>query len=146
MHHIFKEINVTKLYYFPDWAYLHLELKDNVEYSLETVGADFKSINELKGNAKIFVLIDMTATSFEHIPKEVMNYMANSPYKSNHVKIALIANGLGQKIFGNFYLKIFKPETNTRLFSSLHDALTWFEFTDVDTKLKSIDSALQHNS
>ncbi len=142
----FLNINVTYLYYFPDCLYLHLLLKANVEYSLKKVEEDFKTINQLKGNEKIFVLIDMTNTSFEHIPKEVMNYMANSPYRDNHLKIALIASGTGQKLFGNFYLNIFKPATNTKVFTTVRDALSWFELTNINEKLQEIDSALQHNS
>lgn len=141
----FLDLNVSRFFYFPSIKYVHLILKDNVIYSLQTVEEDFLSINELKKDEKIFVLIDMTNTSFEHIPKEVMNYMANSPYKANHIKIALIATGLGQKLFGNFYLNVFKPESKTKIFSSIKDAFKWFEFNNTNDLLKEIDNALQHN-
>lgn len=103
MEHQFLDLNLSEFYYFPSIKYAHLMLRDNVVYSLKTVEEDFLKINNLRKDEKIYVLIDMTNTSFEHIPTEVMNYMANSPYKKYHIKIALIASGLGQKLFGNFY-------------------------------------------
>lgn len=145
MEHIYLDTNVTNLFYFPSIKYLHLKLKADVTYSLRTVEEDFITINNLKKDEKIYVLIDMTDISFEYIPKEVMNYMANSPYKKNHLRIALIANGLSQKIFGNFYLNIFKPETNTKIFNCITDAFKWFDFVDQEATLKEIDIALQHN-
>lgn len=145
MESVFLDLNVSEFYYFPSIKYTHLILKDNVVYSLKTVEEDFLKINNLKKDEKIYVLIDMTNISFEHIPKEVMNYMANSPYKKNHIKIALIASGLGQKLFGNFYLNVFKPESKTKIFSTVKDAFKWFDFDDQENILKEIDRALQHN-
>ena len=145
MEHIFLDINVTKLYYFPSYHYLHLVLKQNVDYTLKNVEEDFLTINNLKKDEKIYVLLDMTHISFEHIPKEVMNYMANSPYRNNHIKVALVATGLGQKIFGNFYLNIFKPETNSKIFNSIIDAFKWFGFSEQNSKLTELGRALQHN-
>lgn len=142
---VFLDTNVTKLYYFPSFKYLHLVLKENVDYSLEAVTADFLTINNLKKDESIYVLLDMNDISFEHIPKEVMDFMANSEYKKYHIKIALIASGLGQKLVGNFYLKMFKPEANTKLFTSVKNAFKWFDFEDQETKLKELDRALQHN-
>lgn len=40
---------------------------------------------------------------------------------------------------------MFKPEANTKLFTSVKDAFNWFEFEDGENKLKEIDRALQHN-
>jgi ADP-dependent phosphofructokinase/glucokinase len=142
---VFLDTNVTRLYYFPDFKYLHLELKNNVEYSLQTVEEDFKTINDLKKDEKIYVLIDMTNISFDHIPKEVMKYLADSPYSIYQIKLALVATGLGQKIIGNFYLNVFKPETNTKIFNSIKDAFKWFDLPDQELKLKQIDLALHHN-
>jgi hypothetical protein len=144
MYCVYKDIRVTRLYYFPELSYLHLALKANVEYSLENVEADFKAINELKKDKRIFVLIDMGDASFEHIPKNVMKYMAESPYRKNHIKIALITPGLGTKIFGNFYVRVFKPETTTRIFNDVPSAWKWL---GMDKQMYSeIEQALQDNS
>jgi hypothetical protein len=145
MEHVFLNTNVTKLYYFPSYDYLHLILKDNVVYSLKNVQEDFLAINNLKKDKKIYVLLDMANTSYEHIPKDVMEYMANSPYSKNHIKIALVTEGIGQKLVGNFYLNIFKPKTNSKIFNTVSDAFKWFGFTEQTSKLKELDLALQHN-
>lgn len=145
MEHQFLDLNVSEFYYFPSIKYAHLMLRDNVVYSLKTVEEDFLKINNLRKDEKIYVLLNMTNTSFEHIPKEVMNYMANSPYKKYHIKIALIATGLGQKQFGNFYLNVFKPESKTKIFSTVKEDFKWFDFEDHEAELKELDCALQHN-
>lgn len=134
---------VTELFYFPEIKYLHLFLKADVEYSLENVESDFKTIHELKKDDNIFVLIDMTEASFEHIPKETLHYMANSPYKKYQKKIAIITKELGTKLLGNFYLKYFKPEAKTRLFTKSEEALLWFGIPQ--NKFPQIEQALQHN-
>lgn len=136
---------VTRLFYFPELKYLHLILKKNVVYSLENVEADFETIHELKKEEQLFVLIDMSEASFEHIPKEVMHYMANSSYRKYQKKIALITPGLGTKLFGNFYINVFKPEKSTRVFNNLSDVFKWFGFKNENSLKLEIEQALQHN-
>jgi hypothetical protein len=137
--------SVTRLFYFPELKNLHLILKKNIVYSSENVEADFETIHELKKEEHLFVLIDMGDASFEHIPKEVMHFMANSPYRKYQKKIALITPGTGTKLFGNFYINVFKPEKSTRIFNNLSDALKWFELKNENSLKLEIEQALQHN-
>lgn len=141
MKYVHLKTRLTDLFYFPEIKYLHLFLLPDVEYCLENIESDFRLIHELKKDEEIFILIDMAGASFEHIPKEVLHFMANSPYRKYQKQIAIITDALGTKIIGNFYLSYFKPQANTRLFKHMKDAIEWFGFEK--SKLKEIEQASQ---
>lgn len=145
MEHQFKDANLSYLYYFPSFDYLHLRLKNNVEFTLAAVEEDYAIISELKKEKNIYVLIDLRDISFEHIPKEVMSYLANNPKRVYQIKLAIIADSLSHKLLGNFYLSIFKPETKTKVFKNVKDAFKWFDFKDQEVKLNELSNALQYN-
>lgn len=50
---------------------------------------------------------------------------ASSGFKDNTIALALLAKSLGQKITGNFYMKINEPAVKTRLFTDRQEAINW---------------------
>ena len=143
---VFLHTKLSKIYYFPSYDYLHLVLNGNTEFTLPEVEEEFLTIRGIKGEKKIYIGLDIRAIYFENIPKEVLQYLASSPYSGYQIKLAIISDGLGQRLLGNFYMNFFKPETKTRLFKTVAEAFTWFEFPDKHLKLVELENALQHNS
>lgn len=146
MEYVFFETVLAKLMYFPTQQLLHIALKGNAEYSLQNVEDTFLKIHDIKKDNQIYVVIDLSKISFEHIPKETLKYLANNPYVKYQLKLAVIVKNLAHKIFGSSYLKIFEPKTETRVFKTLPDAIAWFAFSDSENKIIEIEQALQHNS
>lgn len=65
------------------------------------------------------------AEELVNFTREVRELLASETFKGNTKAKALITNGLGQKLLGNFYLKVNKPHIKTRLFTSREKALAW---------------------
>jgi len=142
---VFLHTRLSKIYYFPSFDYLHVVLKGNVEFVLDEVKEEFTTIHNLKKDKSAYFGLDIRSIYFEHIPKEVLQYLASSPYSAYQIKLAIITDALSQRLLGNFYLNFFKPKTNTKLFKDTSTAFAWFEFADKDAKLKELENALQHN-
>lgn len=146
MDFVFFETELAKLIYFSTEHLLYIALKSNVEYSLKNVEATFKKIHEIKKEEQIFVVIDISKISFEHIPKETLTFMADNPYVKYQLKLAVVVKNLAHQILGSSYLKLFEPKTETRVFKTLPDAIKWFDIKDRDTKLMEIEKTLQYYS
>ena len=65
--------------------------------------------------------------AFNHIPKETMQYLSKNPYNKYQIAAAILIEGLGLKLIGNFYLKVYKPEVNTKLFLVEETAKKWLK-------------------
>ncbi len=78
-------------------------------------------------------LIDFSNVSFLSVPKESMQYMASNEYTNNDSSLAIIINGLPQKLIGNFYLKVMNPKRKTRIFTSKKEAITWLNTINENT-------------
>jgi len=83
-------------------------------------------------------IIDFSKISFTNIPKESMEYMANNEYTNNNTSLAIIINGLPQKLIGNFYLNVMKPKRKTKIFSSKEDAITWLNTINENTTAQAL--------
>jgi hypothetical protein len=62
-----------------------------------------------------------------------MEYMANNEYTNNNTSLAIIINGLPQKLIGNFYLNVMKPKRKTKIFSSKKEATAWLKTINENT-------------
>jgi hypothetical protein len=107
-----------------DESYYELCIKDNVEIFIEDVDRIKDAQRQLSG-LRIPVLISGGKYSTTNV--DVMKYLAkneNMPYSKVS---AYITNSISQKLLGNFYLKINKPERPTRFFSNKKDAIDWLK-------------------
>ena len=107
-----------------DESYYELCIKDNVEIFIEDVDRIKDAQRQLSG-LRIHVLISGGKYSTTNV--DVMKYLAkndNMPYSKVS---AYITNSISQKLLGNFYLKINKPERPTRFFSNKKDAIDWLK-------------------
>ena len=64
---------------------------------------------------------------FAVITKQAKILMASEKIAKNTVAKALIIQGLSDRILANFYLKINKPFTQTKVFTNKNEAIKWLE-------------------
>lgn len=118
-----KSISDNKFILSPhEEGFYDLFIKDNVEIFIDDMERIKAAQKELSGN-RIPILIDGGKYSTTNI--DVMRYIAkneNMPYSKVS---AYIAKSTSQKLLGNFYMKMNKPERPTRFFSTRADAIEW---------------------
>lgn len=99
-------------------------IKDNVEIFVEDMIKIKNAQKELSGK-RIPILISGGKYSTTNV--DVMKFLAkneNMPYSKVS---AYITNSISQKLLGNFYMKINKPERPTRFFNTKEDAVIWLK-------------------
>ena len=105
-------------------GFYDLFIKDNVEVFIEDMERIKAAQKQLSGN-RIPILISGGKYSTTNI--EVMKFLAkneNMPYSKVS---AYVAKSTSQKLLGNFYMKINKPERPTRFFSTREGAIDWLK-------------------
>lgn len=81
---------------------------------------------DLVGKVPVYSITDLREMAFEHIAKDVSEYAANqNPFLKYQLKNAIIVEGLGQKLLGNFYLNVIRSGRPTKLFTTYNSALNW---------------------
>lgn len=105
-------------------GYYELFIKDNVEIFLEDMHLIVEAQKNLVGK-RIPILISGGKYSTTNV--EVMKFLAkneNMPYSKVS---AYITNSISQKLLGNFYIKINKPQRPTKFFNNKEDAIAWLK-------------------
>jgi len=143
---VFFETPVARLTYFPAETFLNVEVKGDGDFSLENTKDTFEEISKIKGEKRIYILIDARAISYDYIPKETLSFLADNSYVKYQIKLAILINNPGLHLLSNFYLKFFKPKTNTKVFKTRSSALTWLGINDQKTVIKNLESSLQHTN
>lgn len=105
-------------------GYYDLFIKDNIEIFVDDMLRIIEAQKQLSGQ-RIPILISGGKYSTTNV--EVMHFLAkneNMPYSKVS---AYITNSVSQKLLGNFYIKINKPERPTKFFNNKEDAVTWLK-------------------
>jgi len=101
---------------------------ENILMSLALI--DQKDVQELKkynlqiAGGKPYALLVIPG-NLTTITKEARELLAQKDFTHITFAKALLIQSTGHKLVGNFYLKINKPYTNTKIFSDRSKALTW---------------------
>lgn len=111
--------------YYEEENLLFVTLKADPEPTIDLVRQSFEQTYSHLGERAVKVIMDSRPLEFAHIPKEVLEYMGNSPYNKYQQSSAIIISGIGQKLIANFYLKVVKPAVRTKTFNSFDAALEW---------------------
>ncbi|MBK9190313.1 MAG: hypothetical protein IPM77_01815 [Crocinitomicaceae bacterium] len=106
---------------------IEITINHNASFELDVVKEHFKQVYEVIKLPKSKTILDFRNTEFASIPKESMEYMAKNEYTCDNTSIAIIVNGLSQKILSNFYLRIMRPKRKTRLFNKIEPAIAWLD-------------------
>jgi hypothetical protein len=106
---------------------LEIIMLENIELTILNVKQTFEKTKSLTSGKKVKVLLDLRGLQFSYIPSEVMDYMAKSAFNKYQEAVAILIEGLGQKLLGNFYMKIVKPDVQTKVFTCNNEALKWLK-------------------
>lgn len=97
------------------FEHVELELEDILEMKEET--------KELSEGNKFSVLLDATHNFL--ISSEARIKLSSAEYTKDRVATALVTKSLANKLIGNFFIKINKPASPTKLFAEELPALLW---------------------
>lgn len=103
-------------------GYYELIVRDKVEITVADVQLIKAAQKELSGQ-RLPVLV--SGEFFSTTNTETLKYIAkneNMPYSKVS---AFVVGSMSQRIFGNIYLDIFKPERPSRFFNHKEDAIEW---------------------
>jgi hypothetical protein len=112
---------------------VEITINEDAVFDLSSVKKHFEEVYAVIKTPALKSIIDFSNTSFANIPKESMEYMANNEYTNNNSSLAIIINGLPQKLIGNFYLNVMKPKRNTKIFTSKKEATAWLKTINENT-------------
>ena len=98
---------------------------DKREQTVEDQKKLIEIIGEMTGKKRIPML--HTFAQFSLPGKEVREFWASDATCLYSKADAFIAASIGQRILGNFYLKIEKPSRPSRLFSDTTKAMEWLK-------------------
>ena len=104
---------------------LEIIMLENIELTILNVKQTFEKTKSITCGKKVKVILDLRGLQFTYVPSEVMDYMAKSAFNKYQQAVAIIIEGLGQKLLGNFYTKIVKPEVKTKIFTCNKEAIVW---------------------
>lgn len=111
--------------YYEEENLLFIKLKSDPEPTIDLIRRNFEQTHSHLGERVVKVIMDSRPLEFAHIPKEVLEYMGNSPYNKYQQSAAIVISGIGQKLIANFYLKVVKPAVSTKMFNSIEAAMEW---------------------
>ena len=107
-----------------DNLYYEIDINNNVDFNVE----DLKLLVEAqKEKFGLMLPVLVLCKEYTNTNYELMSYISknkNNPYSTAD---AFVIYSLSQKILGNFYLRINKPERPTQFFNSKEDALKWLK-------------------
>jgi hypothetical protein len=109
---------------YNEYGYYDLSIKDNVEIFIDDIHLIINAQKQLNGS-KIPMLI--SGGQYSTTNTETLKYISineNMPYSKC---AAFIVSSISQKLLGNFYLKIYKPQRPTKFFNNKTDAITWLK-------------------
>ncbi len=105
-------------------SYYELIIKDNVEIFIDDIHLIINAQKLLNG-IKSPTLI--SGGRYSTTNTETLKYISineNMPFSKCS---AFIVSSVSQKLLGNFYLKIYKPQRPTRFFNERNDAILWLK-------------------
>jgi hypothetical protein len=85
---------------------------------------DISRVINILGNGKPVPVLRI-AGAHSSIADGVREYAASKASQKNLVADAIVVHSLSQRLLGNFYLKMNRPEKPTQLFSSVKEAEEW---------------------
>lgn len=107
--------------------------KDDYQYEIGEI-QELVAATGVLTNGKKFPTLTIPG-KYTQATKEALDFIFSSQATIYSSSDAFIAQSLSQKLIGNFYMKIKKPDIPTRLFSNEKSAIAWLKKSS-KTKLR----------
>ena len=102
---------------------IELKVFENIDIEF----ADAKQMREmllkLSEGKKYAILLDGSETF--NVSKEARELIAGKEYSLDRIASALYVKSLANKLIGNFFIKVNKPGSPTKIFSTYESAFAW---------------------
>jgi len=95
----------------------------------------FRTFNQTLANAKSYVVL-VESGIFTSISDNARKLVASKEFKQYTIAKALIAKNFAQELVMNFYMKVNRPATETRLFVNRTEAIMWLRKKIKEAKKK----------
>lgn len=105
-------------------GYYEIFVNENVEFSVDDFQQLLESQKKLGGKQLPVLIICSNHVSTDIELLKSLSKNANNPFTKAD---AFVITSMAQRILGNFYVKINKPERPTKLFSDKSEALGWLK-------------------
>lgn len=109
---------------FNETGYYELSIKDNVEIFIDDIHLIINAQKQLSGS-KLPTLI--SGGQYSTTNTETLKYVSVNESMPYSKCAAFIVSSISQKLLGNFYLKIYKPQRPTKFFNDKNEAITWLK-------------------
>lgn len=99
----------------------HFKAGENIDVE------DFKELRKVNlelAEGKPYTVLGM-ADELTSFSKEAREWLASKEAVGLKIAKAIVISSLGQRIIGNFYIRVNKPYTKTKLFTKREKALEW---------------------
>ncbi|MCB0400930.1 MAG: STAS/SEC14 domain-containing protein [Flavobacteriales bacterium] len=125
---------------------LHITLKQDADIDVEHVEELIKMRVKLQGGKPYPVLADIRKLWL--VSKKARERAAQKEMTDLNVAMAILTSSLTSRMLANFFIRINRPSTPTRMFTSKEEALTWLrqQIAINTTCLKLQDQAPQVGS
>lgn len=111
---------------------VRLEYYDNAEVNLEAAQLDYKLYLKLVQDRRVKHLVIGGAET--QLSPDAMKFIKhkNEQRKDKIIAEAIVTGSLAQRLLGNFYFRILRPNYNVRMFTDQARALSWLSTIDAD--------------
>ena len=104
-----------------DIVYIRIKDHSSIEEN-DIIETKQHNLELTKGKAYAIVL---ETGDFTDVSQEARSAMASEKMETNRKATALIITKFAQKLIGNFYLRVNKPNVPTKMFSKKEKAMAW---------------------
>lgn len=116
---------------------VRLSYKDQVDVDLDAAKVDYELYDKITEGKPFRKLV--VAGKYTQLSSEAIKYIQGENQKRAHLIIAeaIVVRTLAQRLLGNFYYRLQKPNYNIRLFTSEEKAQDWLnKFTTIGLNAK----------
>lgn len=109
---------------YNEGGYYELSIKDNVEIFVDDIHLIVNAQKQLNGSKQPTLI---SGGQYSTTNTDTLKYISvneNMPYSKC---AAFVVSSISQKLLGNFYLKIYKPQRPTRFFNHKEEAILWLK-------------------
>ncbi len=115
---------LATLEFNPETNILVYRVKQGIEVDVYEITEMLKYVEEFMGDVKHYAVVDFGSNVMS--TTEARNKYAESTYiQTYRIADAFVVKSLGVRIVANFFIKITRPKTPTKLFTDEKVAINW---------------------
>ncbi len=106
-----------------------LKYRSDIQIGLKDVKEVEQVLIELSNGSDIYAIVDSTGP-YVNITNEAQNFLAQEASIVRNKKMkgsAVVINSLPNRLLVKFFIKLFRPQFPTKIFSNLNSANEWLE-------------------